>query len=434
MKTINKARLRSTALAVLALLLSGAFPAQGQDLVREIPFPDNHSIVRYYYRMNWLIYSQGTNNMFHMTSPLATNVEYKVINDHHIKIHDFEIYDDYVYFCGTYDDKDTQQALLGYFPLDSFPKGPVYFDTFPYLASFDKLDVFPVEDQIQIIMTGRYNSGFGTMVNVMEVSPGTGTWMYYYTNMKERKYLFDDVAITDSYGVYTSRNDYDELKYGETDLWYFPRPTSSGIPLLQSGVTKRHLYNESTSPVLIEYMQEDSIAIACFSHNTHVSVSKLHGLQYVGTVEYPANVEKDSVRDIKYNFDDMELDILEGRTGFVTDHIISHVSGSHFVSGGALPFHEFYDHCISSIDYLSTSSSLFVASGHEAESMNLHTYKYKYNYWGDCTMETMCPIDVVDIEVEDIEEDNSLYYYVRDFKEVVEFRGEVGIETKCGIK
>lgn len=427
--------LKGMALAVLALLSLLPPSAAGQELIREIPFNDNRSIIRYYDNQHWLIYSPKANNAFYIASPTATSINYNIISDYRIDIHDFEIYGDVVYFCGTYNDKDTQYALLGYFNLDMELSNPVYIDTFPYLASFDKLDVFSTEEQIQVIMTGRYHSGFGTMVNAIESSPGSGTWMYYYADLEERKYLFDDVAITDSYGVYTSRGDDDELKYGESFLWYFSRPSLSGIPLLQSNpMPKLHVHNQSTSPVLIEYMMEDSIAIASFSKHTHVSVSKFHGPYYVGTIEYAAYIEKDSVRDIKYNLNDYELDVLMGRTGDIVDHSISHLKGSLFTSGGMFFSYEFPEHSIESIDYMTMSPSMFVASGHGEESTYLHFYRYSCMSWGECAQQPMSYADVIEVGVDENDDYYAIYFYVRDFEETPTYNGEIEIDTKCGIR
>ena len=431
MKTISKTRLRSTALAVLALLLSGASYAQGQELVRIIPERNDYSIIRQIDPNNWLVYAYGEGNKFYWVSDTNTSAPFKGLLEKNLKINDFEIFEDMVYFCGSVFD-EIQYAVMGYFPLDSFPKGPLYLDTVQRMVSFDKLDVFSVAEQIHLVMTGRDSDGVGAMIDVMASAPQQ--WLYTIAYPEESEYIFDDVAVTDNLVVYTSQDILDVTKYGDTYLWYFGKPTGIGVNIFLNHFLTHYVGNEPTSPVLIEHMYDDWFAIACNSQEYYIAISRYNGPAHDATFRYSTFMAGDPVLDIKYNSDDQDIDIVQA--SWTDDYslmwsVCAHIENSFFTSAGSsVSMHYPLGPTVYSIDYLPGMPSYFIASGHDDYSL-LNVYRYKYNSWGDCSGNEHSWGELIDITNPPSPKVLDLDQFVHDIEENFFSKGTLDIYTEC---
>lgn len=280
MKSLTKIRLRILFFAVLLLPTLGI---QAQDKIWNMLQYDEHSIVRTVNNTKWLVYSHGKNNNFHMVTPYGGNVSYKQLADDKLKILDFEIFENIVFFCGVLDPA-APDAIMGYFSLNNFDTSTVYFDTLEDWAEFSKLDVFRVEDQIHVVMTAKYHNGRGTMVDAREYS--TNSWAYCDADFGNRYYSFYDVAVTDSYIVFTSfGDDFQSSSYlMQSVLWFIKKPTSSGIPIFNNTIGNMHkakLFDSSSGAILIKHTSGDDFVISSkVMSGLILGVSFFSGLNY----------------------------------------------------------------------------------------------------------------------------------------------------------
>lgn len=433
MKTITKTRLRSAALAVLALLLTSASYAQGQELIRNIPELDDYSIIRQIDPNNWLVYAYGEGNKFYWVSDTNTSAPFKGLLEKNLKINDFEIFEDMVYFCGSVLD-ETPYAVMGYFPLSGFPSGPLYLDTVQRMVSFDKLDVFSVLEQIHLVMTGRDSNGVGAMIDVMASAPQQ--WLYTIAYPEDGKFIFDDVAVTDNLVVYTSRDILSQDKYGDDYLWYYNKPTGVGVTIFLYPSGNYHFINDPESPVLIEHMYDDWFAIACNSQRYYISTSLFDGINYDATFRYYATEQNSTVLDIKYNPDDQEIDIIEAtwmeESGMLWS-VCTHIEQSFFTATSSSTIYMNYpsEKTVLSIDYLPGMPSYYIASGFDRESLQLFVYRYKYNAWGDCSEIFEFWGETVDIGNEPLTINYEQKPFVHEIKESSTSQGTLIIYTEC---
>jgi hypothetical protein len=428
--------LKGMALAVLALLflLPPSAAGQGTELIRDIPQYSDYSIIRQIDYDDWLVYSYGEGNKFYWVTSSNYPVPYKSILMENLKIFDFEIFDNVVYFCGTLLD-EVQYAVMGYFSLDSGLYGSVYFDTFPDLASFNKLDIFSVEGQVHLVMTGHETNLKGVMIDVMQTAPMQ--WIYTVATLtKDEDIGFDDVAVTDSRVVFTSRDTTIENKYGETYLWHFDRPIGIGVNIFLNHITEILFDNEPQSPVLIEHLYNDWFAIACNSRKSFIAISRFLMTSPNATFRYYPFQNGDIVSDIKYNADDQDIDLVE--TGWIEDGtrygMCAHIHDSYFISAAStvdlrLPV----DVALFSIDYLPGMPSWFIASGHGYENPLLRVYRYKYDYnvVTECTSYDRAYGEPIDVEWKAKKKDFMTRQVVRAVKIVRHAIGSLEINTTC---
>ena len=280
MKNITKTRLH---VLFLAAMLLPTWVVQAQDKILNLFQYDEHSIVRTVDNTTWLVYSHGKSNIFNMVTPSGGTVSYKQLADDKLKILDFEIFEDYVFFCGVLDPA-APDAIMGYFSLSNFPTSTVYFDTLEEWAEFSKLDVFRVEDQLHVVMTAKYHNGKGTMVDAREYA--TNSWAYCDADFRNKYYSFFDVAVTDSYVVFTSwGNDIQSPFYlMQSILWIIQKPTSSGLPIFNNATGYMHkaeLLDGSFGDILIKHTSGDDFVISSkVSIGLTLGVSFFSGLNY----------------------------------------------------------------------------------------------------------------------------------------------------------
>ena len=153
-----------------------------QDLIKNIQLRDTLSIVRKIDNAHYLVYNHGKDNRFCMVDNYNSYVVSEKLEKDNMIILDFEIFDDYVYFCGI-DDTISPNSVFGYFKLSNFPYATVYYDVLNEWEAFNKLDAFKVEDQRHIVMTATYHNGYGTMMDVRE-NP-SGGWIYCDADFEE---------------------------------------------------------------------------------------------------------------------------------------------------------------------------------------------------------------------------------------------------------
>lgn len=372
----------------LALLFPNFLSAQ--DLTRELMSASNSTIIRQWKADKWLCYNRGKGNEFYAVSTTGSTTPYMTLENDSITITDFEIFDDTVYFCG-YKDSTTRIAMMGYFPLTTFPNSIVKYNTLSDVVSFNKMDVFSAEGQVHVEMTATLTYGevhaFYTIVDARENSDGS--WMYYVLDKPEKGLIFDDVAVTDSFVVFTGRSLRDDNyeAFNTTELWYFYKPTMYGVPVFLTSVDIRCLYNWPVGQVIIEHLFADIFIIALRKGSDVIVSSFYHGLSYNTTCKLilDDSIDTREVLDVKYNKSNSRYDILACRQNneMLTSRIFTIPLTNHYNPSGTVQMRTFRNKEIQSIDFLSLAPNQFVASGHNNTS-NLIVCKYDQLLSGNC--------------------------------------------------
>lgn len=387
MKEITKNILaKIISIAAPALFIFVSFPSYSQDLILDTYMMDDYSIIRNIDDDHWLVYSNGKGNAFYMISSSGATITHMDLAIHKLKILDFEIFENTVYFCGV-NDTISPNALMGYFNLSGFPYSAVRYDVRSEWMSFGKLDVFRVENEIHIVMTAKYHSGNGTMVDVRSLS--FGNWAYCDGDFDKVHFTFYDVAVTENYVVYTSIGDSNStIIIPNTKLWYIKRPTSSGGPIFNNVPGYMQIVNlcdsVASSPILIEHIIHDTIIVASKNNITpYIHTTCLNGLNYILTSRIPIAYYGKLV-DIKKCDSPKDITILVTNT-FDPQSAISSIIHAH-ATWPSSTYNEFYrlsySELFNSIDYI--PGDVYSGSGHGYINNNLHAYRLGFTQGFNC--------------------------------------------------
>lgn len=374
-------------ITVIALMMLG-HPSSSycQDLIIDLQYYDEYSIVRNIDDEYNLVYNHGKDNRFYRIdfSSICSSMFFPGRDN--MKILDFEIFNDYVFFCGI-DDTISPDAVFGYFKLGNFPPTEVYFDVREEWESFTKLDVFIIEGEYHVVMTATYHSGVGTMMDVRgDVS---GAWIYCDADLRDEYWYFNDVAVTDEYIVYTSTGNKDEMiQKAHPNLWYIKKPTSSGYSIFNNVSGNMFLGDLQVSvlgDILIEHLVFDEIVIVHRSDMYNFKVSYLDGLNYQRTVNVSCN-DDCIIKDIKIGLKKFEVEVLTNKTSTNTIVKSELYSVPYTVPGPTCSVNYKYptltDEVINSIDIMSFFN--YVGSGHDYLDMSLHAYRIDMLFGSNC--------------------------------------------------
>lgn len=125
MKTILQTRSRRTAkLALLLTLICAAVPtlqAQGPFIVENTNLQVDNTIIRTVSDTSWLIYSEhGNRGVFSLMTESSMIAQVMDLGYRTVKVNDFEIINNIVYFCGETVGTFPTKAVLGMFNLYTF--------------------------------------------------------------------------------------------------------------------------------------------------------------------------------------------------------------------------------------------------------------------------------------------------------------------------
>lgn len=290
-------------IATLALLVVSCM-AYSQEAFVNFYVNNRGAIVRHIDNRMVLIYDHSIdgNYFFLVNTNNPTNVPYKKLSDDMLKINDFEIFDNVVYFCGITNEA-TPHALFGYFSIWSYLDGEVYIDTLAELKAFNKLDVFSVDGQTHVVMTAQHVDGASVMVDAYEVTPNT--WQYFIaqgTTFTSRS--FDDVAVIDDYIVF-SQSGFSIIGpgiiSGYTTLWFFPKPLLAG-PLFYStsNINTISYDNKRLGLTYIKHKTGNKFDLACNSGYDRITIDQFDATSYNQSFLFTKDTN-DNVSDICYD-------------------------------------------------------------------------------------------------------------------------------------
>lgn len=264
-------------LFAVVLLFFSSFNLYGQEKIRETIdyLICDTSIVREVSKDIILNYNHtNSTSTFMMVNNIASNTITMYIEP--LFINDFEIYFDWVFFCGyTFVDESesTKKAIVGYFPLGLFPVSSLNYYVYDDYKEFKKLDVYETaqkqkEQNIHLVMTGSTEGIHSNAIVDMAIFATPTTFAPFIT--KDKNENFDDVAVTESYIVVSSRNKVMDVPI--INFLYFKKPLNTTQNIFTNPYDKFRVTNPVVeSPVFLE-----------FTHNNNfVATYKIEGFSRI---------------------------------------------------------------------------------------------------------------------------------------------------------
>ena len=415
-------------LLVLALLYVMCNSVAAQNFTKEIQAlsDSGSSIIRTIDRTHWLVYSENAKgHLFYLISVNDTVLSYMYFDDRTIKVTDFEIYSDTVYFCGSHKNNGVQCGIAGHFPIVGFPACTVKYDSFQEVLSFGALEAFSVEDHMHVVMTATAPTGYSTMTDLRHLSgdnwecdvvDSLGGWM------------FDDVAVSTTHILFTSRilPPSKVLSY----VWKIDMPGYFGTVIFNSTINVDMFHGE---PVCDTFLVTE--AMGGFVMAKALSNGKIRMHQYAAST-YSASLDFSGEPDFSLKALDYAdvancADVLVStRNESGVDSRIYHVPAMAFVQNWTSWIYYYKNEDISLLCLSSDWDSTFVASGMDNASSCMRVYRYKYDNYR-CTKQSGFEIEGVypDVTYKDL--GVSIKAYQHNIAEKTHNTGVVNIATIC---
>ena len=374
-------------LAAMTLLPVGAMT---QEITRKIDtHSDEFSIVRETPDGRWLVYNM-TNGLsyFSRVSDTATVAEmlqlgYNVGSNYTI-IHDFEIFNDTVYFCGRTGTKDTPKSIWGYFPLAGFPSVNIFVRESDY-DNLKKLEVFsvdPIMNEIHVVMLGQIGRQ-EMLIDEMRTAPNQ--FDEARSEVFDHAMRFNDIAVTDSHIVVAAEA---IASSAMNKTVFIEKPLSTGVPIFFGNIYYRERTN--TPPFLLgnELLKSCEgvfCVLACTDTRAGIIVTAYKGKDVYYSVNMPVYYNYIvTLRSMCYGKHWRNLEILT-RTASDSRSVIHSLYPALAGYGGTVYQHIYQDENLASLDWLSTDDEHIIASGHDFATSTLQVYRYNYSMWNPCT-------------------------------------------------
>lgn len=340
-------------------------------IIREIDSTSRMVFTYYQGLMTFSLYNDGSTNVINYETWGAYPTSY---------IYDFEIMGDTVYYCGQRDDN----AMAGKFCYTSLPY--VSFqeyvpDPMNQILRFDRLDVYDNNGEKRMVMVGCYQDGVSCIAEIINENPNVRI-----AKPIDQREVFDDVAVTDGYIVTTSR-----LPTCTTGYYRLFRKPTSGMDMFtfnSANTNVAHMIDfQVTDKLILEHCEGDYFAVAVVSPTgSGTVVGAYDPLGYAAKVEVYSNEDVYTPVDIKYDRITQQLHLLQ-RSHYNEGHM-SHLNSTMVSGTGTVPGHCYLDHDLFSIDRVSSSAGIVIATGRpNILGYPLITWVYKLNaaMWDSCT-------------------------------------------------
>ena len=381
---------RFFALATLVLLLPGCLNAQ-EKTTEVLNLSDVTSIVRETRSGLWLVCNNSSGrSRFTLVDESLTSADQLwldyVDGTDSMRINDFEIFRDTVYFCGQIWYGDDSYGIWGYFPLNGFPSVDVYYNEV-IGVSCHKLDVFSVDTttiDLHVVLLGHMGDiDPDFVIDEVRLAPNffTENKSYIFDNVPLM--FFYDVEVTDLHVAISTSAD-------NGSVLFINKPTTIGTTIFTCTITQDILNVPKIGIILLEYCK----------NNYLVAVYKYKSIGYIHLFGFSTTTPLDHLsidgtedlcpRDVKFNRAKDDLDLLATPLEWFSrgdSSMIYHLNYSLVAQGGPLFCHKYRDHKLNSLAWLSTRDKCFVASGHDINQHYLKLYRYQFDYWGECTEE-----------------------------------------------
>lgn len=382
------------------LFLSFSFPVVGQELIRRAPDEvSDTSIIREAARDSVLIY-----NLFNKEEEMsffvllnAGNSNPNAIFFDSLYIKDFEVFEKRVYFCGYTFVNDEKKAMFGFFHLNNFPNGDIYYYVLNDCLKLNKIDVYKTVEsnfieEKHLVMTGSTTYlRSDVLVDIsLPVSTPTSGNIYKSNNENEK---IDDVAVTKNYVIVSTRS----IENGIPVIyyWQFKRPNAIGQDIFSTFMDRIRVSSPvAQTPVFLEHTWDDKY-VAVYKINNY-PLMEMTMLEAPSTVGNGVVIFSDSTKtfhpmDIKFNPRSNVYDILARDRFQLTDYVyypkmqIYHITQdviNNMVSVGNGTRYDYPIDNLWSIDPMKNTSKYFAASG--TREMNFTFFRYKHNQWNVC--------------------------------------------------
>lgn len=316
--------------AVFCLFSATGNPASAQDILYEIPglTPDN-AIVRHWNSDFDVIYSSNANRVHFTVVDYAGSTAYDISTAVFapIKINDFEISDDNVYFCGTAT-VGAAVPIFGYFRIPDVIAGSVPINVYllgaPCSSTFTqnttesitdllKIEVQQCPDGFHAYMIGRayWTNAIAPPRCIVDFRHTNGVATCGFAQQHSGLFVYDDIAVTHNEVIAVGHKN----GGGNLYLTNFGRPAlaAQDVFSLSSGQYFGNAIGCTgttmlDSAYLIEHLHDDLIAVVGFtgdattSYETNLSIYN-GSLNWVDQVIIPQGQPKYplSLKELKYN-------------------------------------------------------------------------------------------------------------------------------------
>ena len=364
---------------LLILLSSVCNYAYAQNFTKEIPMPDDNSIIRRVYKNKWLNYcSSEKGKAFYLVPETGTNLPYLSLDDNNIEVLDFKVFSDTVFFCGKLETALTSHAVVGYYPISGFPNVPVKYDTFPEVRYFRKMDVFKDGAKARIVATAGYGIFSGTVADIIHL--GGDYWECRIVDPSGFNWWFNDVVVTSSHVVFTSQSVKYLINNVKTRVWLFKRPVAPGGSVFLNNVDVRDFGDSlSIGKMLLTDVGGGWFVTVNPLQSNRLLMHEFCGPNYYGSAEFKGATNFE-IKDLVHIHLPNSTDVLTySWNTAATGSYIYHIPESSFDEDGPANVHYYDKENINSLNLLSTPDSLFIASGHNDISQSLRIYRYKYD-------------------------------------------------------
>lgn len=378
-------RYNNTRIILFALLLFTGLSSSGQELTRNFyQTTDEYSIVREVAKNEWLVLNYHyPEHVFWLVTESGTTSTGLRILDYDLTISDFEIFDDTVFFCGN----ALSTAIFGYYDLASFPSSTIHWvqwtEHFP--AAFEKLDIYRDNTTTHAVFTATEGENLNMIVDAMHTS--SSHWSFNWASPYDDDYVFDDIAVTDSYIVAVSRYQPSGLYVCQPGkVWFIPRPSSGTI--FPATATYQITPFDLFSKAVLEHCEGNFVTVTSTNINPiNLGCAAYNGPSFFSAVNASLFSLWERVVDAKYNKDSREMDIVTKPYKYSSDSYVYHLTQSLHNTGGPVDCHQYSDEHLYSIDYLTHLPDCFIAVGHDAQTSILKVYRYKYSNHEDCAVQ-----------------------------------------------
>lgn len=379
-------QLRHVALVALFCLMS--LESSGQALIRRLNVTqDKNSIIREVDYNKWMLMSyDGYDSYFYMVDDVSGSAPVMYIPYVNLEVKDFDVMDNWVYYCGVDHSGEVPVAAFGFFPLVGFPQVVAYHCPVSELTELKKIEVLNVNYDLHCVMIGRHKTNGDVVVDAMSLT--TIVWGLRYGVAREHE-AFDDIAVTDSLIVVTSVDT--SAFFPSGGVWRFVQPTVPGgyMSIATADWAKvNYLINR---PFLVESCYDGWYVVGARSVvGNYYCVGAFNDYMYMPTGQFSVapygNIwiqdYFNRLVDMKFCPERNTLDMLI-ESGYRDSSIRSEVyhltpqllSGNTTING-----HLFYEEKLNSIDNLMSQPGQFVASG-RFNGMTVPKY-YRYTIAG----------------------------------------------------
>ena len=375
-------------IGIIAMFLSLSLPASSQEYIDLCSFiSDYPTTVREVSVNKWLFCQRAFFSSFFYVSDTSSLLHSMDFLAYPILINDFEIYSDWVFFCGESTDPSDSYAFVGKFNITLFPSSTVYFYKIDRLKSLTKIEVKNGGlATVDAYMIGQDNIGKNFFVSAN--LPGFGNpGSFYFSEATDGNIgILDDIAITRNYVVVSGRNLSSRFGY----LYYFNIPSFVGAPYA-TNTYYGYIGYTVDNPILIKHCTDDYIVTVSSGSTDHI-ISALNGISYAYMIKIPR--ENGAIeRDLDYNKDSRELDLLIGNPENSQADCFSYIYHLGVINATTSPapfnIHNYANGHFYSLRKTSEAFPLtnrFITSGGFCSSHRFLWYRYNSHQWKNCSL------------------------------------------------